>query len=154
MKNGDFITRAEFSERLEKIETNLKENFLKLDDRFDDLLSLFNKFNYETIDQKHKIKKENEKSMTARISTVVAAIVFLLGSIGTVGKILLDNQNERFSKEINFNRTISDLKNEILTTKINGIEKQMDEEFDWIYETKPNNETIEFLEKEIEKLKN
>jgi len=134
MGNDDFITRNELNHNLEKLEKTFNDSFMRNDEKLDRLHDLVAEGSFKSLDDRKETIKELENAMTTRISTVVAAGIFMVSSLAAIGAILLTNAER-----------ITDSKFNVIETKLDAMEKQMIEEFDWIYETKAEKLEIENL---------
>jgi len=158
MNEKNFVTREEFNQKFEKLEKSFSknfeqiekkftdnffkmedkftDNFFKIDEKFDKLTESFDLGKFKNLNETQALNEKFDKKITTRIATLVTAIVFLISAGGTIGNMRVSTAEK-----------IAELKHQIITTRIDGIEKQMNEEIDWLYETKAEKLELENLKK-------
>jgi len=165
----NFITKDEFSaleKRLEETKQDNQKSFAEIKSAIGDLTSSLSNAALSQSDERLNLKKglddmqeKISKDISDRFKTIISgikvvavmsisALTTIIGGAWIIFNLLYVSGDNSVRTEV-----ISEIT--IMRTKLEAIEKQMDEELDWIYETKPNNERIDAIENElIEELNN
>ena len=86
-----------------------------------------------------------DEILTRRFSIFVKATLFVVSNLAGIGLLMLHSSEKISEISRAHSREIADLKLEVLQTRADAMEKQMDEEFDWLYATKAEKLEIENL---------